>query len=236
MRWTHPAWGPVTPDELIEAVEPTEVMHLLTCHMLDRVCAQIAAWNERGLRVRVAVNASIQDLQESRLRGADPGRAAPLRRAGAPADDRDHGADGARRHRARRTGGPADRRARSWPVARRLRHRLRLDPAATHPAIDRGEDRQIVCPGDDQQRGPARDRDQRAPASPARYIWMWWRRASKMHQRPRRSTACLGRIGQGWHFGHPVTADAFAEQWQPTRAAAVGHPGAIEGERDPLIS
>ena len=32
LRWTHPQWGPVGTEELIEAVEPSEVMHLLTRH------------------------------------------------------------------------------------------------------------------------------------------------------------------------------------------------------------
>ncbi|HEY7222876.1 MAG TPA: bifunctional diguanylate cyclase/phosphodiesterase [Micromonosporaceae bacterium] len=64
VRWTHPQWGPVPADELIEAVEPSEVMHLLTRHMLDRVCAQVHAWNLRGMQLRVAVNASVQDLHD----------------------------------------------------------------------------------------------------------------------------------------------------------------------------
>jgi EAL domain-containing protein (putative c-di-GMP-specific phosphodiesterase class I) len=63
VRWTHPDWGPVGTEELFEAVEPTEVMHLLTRHVLGQVIAQVRDWNDRGLRVRVAVNASVQDLR-----------------------------------------------------------------------------------------------------------------------------------------------------------------------------
>jgi EAL domain-containing protein (putative c-di-GMP-specific phosphodiesterase class I) len=62
VRWTHPEWGPVSPDELVEAVESSKVMHLLTLHMLDRVCAQAHEWNSAGFRLRVAVNVSLQDL------------------------------------------------------------------------------------------------------------------------------------------------------------------------------
>jgi diguanylate cyclase (GGDEF)-like protein len=64
VRWNHPVWGPVRPDELIEAVEPSEVMHLLTRHVLDAVAAQLREWNEAGLRIRTAVNVSVQDLHQ----------------------------------------------------------------------------------------------------------------------------------------------------------------------------
>ncbi len=62
VRWIHPEWGLVRPDELIDAVEHTEVMHLLTRHVLDGVCAQLKMWNSLGRRMRVAANVSMQDL------------------------------------------------------------------------------------------------------------------------------------------------------------------------------
>jgi len=64
LRWSHPDWGPVAPDELIDAVEPSEVMRQLTRHMLNRTGAQLRAWQERGLSLRVAVNVSMQDLHD----------------------------------------------------------------------------------------------------------------------------------------------------------------------------
>jgi len=67
VRWTHPEWGPVAPTELLEAVEASEVMPLLTRHMLDRVVAQARAWHERGRPLRVAVNVSMRDLYDSGL-------------------------------------------------------------------------------------------------------------------------------------------------------------------------
>jgi len=67
VRWTHPHWGPVTPTELLDAVEASEVMPLLTRHMLDRVVAQTRAWHERGRSLRVAVNVSMRDLYDSGL-------------------------------------------------------------------------------------------------------------------------------------------------------------------------
>jgi predicted signal transduction protein with EAL and GGDEF domain len=62
VRWRHPQWGPVPTDELIDAVEPTDVMHLLTRHVLRDVATQMRRWNEEGQPLRVAVNISVQDL------------------------------------------------------------------------------------------------------------------------------------------------------------------------------
>jgi EAL domain-containing protein (putative c-di-GMP-specific phosphodiesterase class I) len=62
LRWRHPEWGPVRTDELIEVVEPTEVMHLLTRHVLRAAVWQMRQWNDMGQRLRVAVNVSVQDL------------------------------------------------------------------------------------------------------------------------------------------------------------------------------
>jgi EAL domain-containing protein (putative c-di-GMP-specific phosphodiesterase class I) len=62
VRWRHPIWGPVPTDELIEAVEPTDVMHLLTMHVLLSVITQMRRWNDEGLPLRAAVNISVQDL------------------------------------------------------------------------------------------------------------------------------------------------------------------------------
>lgn len=64
LRWTHPQWGSVATDELIEAIEPSDVMYLLTRHVLALAAAQVRRWNEQGEFVRVAVNVSVQDLHE----------------------------------------------------------------------------------------------------------------------------------------------------------------------------
>jgi predicted signal transduction protein with EAL and GGDEF domain len=67
VRWTHPQWGPVPTDELIEAVETTEIMHMLTRHVLDSVAAQLRRWNDQGEHFRASVNISVQDLHEPRF-------------------------------------------------------------------------------------------------------------------------------------------------------------------------
>jgi predicted signal transduction protein with EAL and GGDEF domain len=64
LRWTHPQWGTVPTDELIEAVEASEIMHMLTQHVVDSVAAQLRRWNEQGDQYRASVNISVQDLHE----------------------------------------------------------------------------------------------------------------------------------------------------------------------------
>lgn len=67
VRWHHPEWGLIPPDDLIEAVEQSAVMHQLTLHVLDSVAAQLRAWNEEGFRVRASVNVSVRDLHDPRF-------------------------------------------------------------------------------------------------------------------------------------------------------------------------
>jgi predicted signal transduction protein with EAL and GGDEF domain len=64
LRWTHPQWGPIATDELIAAIEPSEIMHMLTQHILRTVVAQLRRWDEQGEPLRVSINVSVQDLHE----------------------------------------------------------------------------------------------------------------------------------------------------------------------------
>ena len=52
---------------LIKAIEPSEVMHMLTRRVLETVDGQIRRWNDQGEPVRVSVNVSVQDLHERRF-------------------------------------------------------------------------------------------------------------------------------------------------------------------------
>ena len=65
LRWTHPQWGPIPTDELIGAIEPSEIMHMLTRHVLATVAEQMRRWNAQGEPLRVSVNVSVQDLHEA---------------------------------------------------------------------------------------------------------------------------------------------------------------------------
>lgn len=63
LRWNHPQHGPISPAEVIEAAEHTNVMQLLTLKVVDDAVAQIAKWRAAGVRLRVAINVSIRDLR-----------------------------------------------------------------------------------------------------------------------------------------------------------------------------
>ena len=62
LRWQHPRWGLVPTDELIRAVEASQVMQLLTRRVVTDVLTQLGAWNAAGYVVHTAVNVSVGDL------------------------------------------------------------------------------------------------------------------------------------------------------------------------------
>ncbi|NUR49609.1 MAG: EAL domain-containing protein, partial [Hamadaea sp.] len=62
LRWKHPKYGQVDPEELIKAAEPSAVMRQLTRWVLAEVVAQLARWRPMALRLRCAVNVSVRDL------------------------------------------------------------------------------------------------------------------------------------------------------------------------------
>jgi diguanylate cyclase (GGDEF)-like protein len=79
LRWTSPRLGTISPQRLIEVIEPTVLMHTLTARIIEDVAAQLAAWTASGLRVRTAINVSVRDLVQDSI--ADR-VIAVLRRAG----------------------------------------------------------------------------------------------------------------------------------------------------------
>jgi predicted signal transduction protein with EAL and GGDEF domain len=64
LRWNQPSWGPVPIDEIIDAVEHTQVMPALTAHVISRVAAQLQSWRQTGSGIRASVNVSILDLYD----------------------------------------------------------------------------------------------------------------------------------------------------------------------------
>jgi diguanylate cyclase (GGDEF)-like protein len=62
LRWHHPVYGQVDPEELIKAAEPSSVMRQLTRWVLAEVVGQLARWRPMALRLRCAVNVSVRDL------------------------------------------------------------------------------------------------------------------------------------------------------------------------------
>jgi diguanylate cyclase (GGDEF)-like protein/PAS domain S-box-containing protein len=64
LRWTHPTLGTISPDEFIAVAESTDLIRPLTEWTLRGALAQIRAWRERGVHVRIAVNLSARVLQD----------------------------------------------------------------------------------------------------------------------------------------------------------------------------
>ncbi|MBB5869756.1 diguanylate cyclase (GGDEF)-like protein [Allocatelliglobosispora scoriae] len=62
LRWQHPVFGQVDPEELIKAAEPSAVMRQLTRWVLDQTITQLATWRPMALKLRCAVNVSVRDL------------------------------------------------------------------------------------------------------------------------------------------------------------------------------
>ncbi len=156
VRWPHPQWGMMQPDQFIALAEETGQIVPLGSWVLARAAADLARWRQaaaRALRQRERVGPPVQRARlrrrraprsstrvGSRARGAharaDRERAAAPRRAGARRPD---GAEGHRRAAGHR----------------RLRHRLLLPQLPAGAADRRAEDGQVL-----------RGRDRRLRAAP----------------------------------------------------------------------
>lgn len=67
LRWQHPQRGVVSPAVFIPLAERHGLIHELGGWVIDRACRQAAAWRQQGLRMRVAVNLSAQQLRHEDL-------------------------------------------------------------------------------------------------------------------------------------------------------------------------
>src|SRR4030095_12008244 len=65
VRWFHPTQGAIAPMEFIAIAESTDLIRPLTEWTLGAALAQVRAWRERGVHVRVAVNLSSRLLQDT---------------------------------------------------------------------------------------------------------------------------------------------------------------------------
>jgi len=64
VRWRHPLYGDVSPDEFVTLAEATDLIHELTYGTIRAALADIAAWNREGVELRVAINVSARVLQD----------------------------------------------------------------------------------------------------------------------------------------------------------------------------
>ncbi|MDQ3788718.1 MAG: EAL domain-containing protein, partial [Actinomycetota bacterium] len=62
VRWRHPEFGDLHPDEFVPAVEAAGLVDALTDFVLDKALIKVRTWMDRGLRIGVAVNLSVRSL------------------------------------------------------------------------------------------------------------------------------------------------------------------------------
>ncbi|WP_020499505.1 putative bifunctional diguanylate cyclase/phosphodiesterase [Sciscionella marina] len=83
VRWRHPEFGQLSPDEFVPAVEATGLIDVLTAFVSEEAIKRIRAWLDNGLRMGVSVNLAVRSLGDDTL----PEQVAEaLERHGVPAE------------------------------------------------------------------------------------------------------------------------------------------------------
>jgi len=67
VRWRHPQRGLVPPDQFIPLAEESGLIHDIGVWVLNEACRQCAAWQNEGLRLRIAVNVSASQFRQGHL-------------------------------------------------------------------------------------------------------------------------------------------------------------------------
>jgi diguanylate cyclase (GGDEF)-like protein len=67
VRWRHPRLGMISPALFVPLVEDTELIHVLTRHMLQAAVRQYFNWEREGLHIPLAVNVSPRNLLSHEL-------------------------------------------------------------------------------------------------------------------------------------------------------------------------
>ncbi|MDR7302428.1 diguanylate cyclase (GGDEF)-like protein [Haloactinomyces albus] len=64
VRWSHPEYGRLDPDEFIPVVEATGLVDALTSFVMERALVRVRDWLDRDLRMSAAVNLSVRNLAD----------------------------------------------------------------------------------------------------------------------------------------------------------------------------
>ncbi|MDV6013165.1 EAL domain-containing protein [Haloechinothrix sp. LS1_15] len=65
VRWEHPEFGKLHPDEFVPAIEAAGLIGALTSFVLDEALARVRKWLDEGLRISAAVNLSVRILLDA---------------------------------------------------------------------------------------------------------------------------------------------------------------------------
>ena len=65
LRWNHPVLGPISPAEFIPLAEKTALIPSVGLWVLNAIIRQAAAWKAQGVRLRIAMNITVSDLESS---------------------------------------------------------------------------------------------------------------------------------------------------------------------------
>ena len=64
VRWRHPEYGDLQPDEFVPAVEAAGLIGALTEFVMEQSLIRVRKWLDNGLRISAAVNLSVRSLAE----------------------------------------------------------------------------------------------------------------------------------------------------------------------------
>jgi EAL domain-containing protein (putative c-di-GMP-specific phosphodiesterase class I) len=67
VRWTHPGFGKIPPNEFIPMAERTGMIKPLTQWVINQALGQCASWLNKGITLDMAINLSAWDLGDIRL-------------------------------------------------------------------------------------------------------------------------------------------------------------------------
>jgi diguanylate cyclase (GGDEF)-like protein len=67
LRWTHPIYGTISPEEFIPLAEQSGLIRPLTLWVLECGLAQLDTWNREGLELTLAVNLSARSVFDAEL-------------------------------------------------------------------------------------------------------------------------------------------------------------------------
>lgn len=64
IRWKHPEFGLIFPDEFIKLAEDSGYIKELTWYVINKAIETLTLWRREGYLVRVSINVSVDDLQD----------------------------------------------------------------------------------------------------------------------------------------------------------------------------